>query len=261
MFPRRPAVIGVLHLHALPGAPLYAGSMAEVMEHAASELAIFAECGLDGVIVENFRDMPFHPGRVPAETVAALAAVTRTVVASTAMPVGVNALRSDGESAVAIAAATGAHFVRINVHMGAVVSEQGLIQGASHQVMRLRAALRSDVLVFADVGVKHAAPLADRGLAIEARDLDGRGLADGLIVSGPLTGVETDVADVDIVRASTSLPVLIGSGTTPDNVGTLAPRVDAFIVGSFFKKDGRAMNGVDRARVEQLAGLVARHRG
>ena len=152
------------------------------------------------VIVENFRDVPGnYPGRVPAETVAALASVSREIVRAAGMPVGINVLRSDGEAAVAIAAASGAHYVRVNVHMGAVVSEQGIIEGMSQLSLRLRSALKSKVLIFADAGVKHAAALADRGLATETRDLAERaGRRDHRVRRSQCA--ETRVEDVDVVR-------------------------------------------------------------
>src|SRR5262249_40138922 len=156
---------------------------------------------------------PFYPHQLPAETIAAIAAVTREIVRAVDVPVGVNALRNDAQAAMAIATATEADFMRINVHMGAVVADQGLIEGSSHTTLRLRAALRSHVLIFADVGVKHATPLvAARDLATEARDVTERGLADALIVSGDYTGEATRPEDVDLVRQHTTLPVLIGSG-------------------------------------------------
>src|SRR5215216_1983613 len=218
LFGARKPLIGVLHLLPLPGAPLYDGAMQTVYDQALAELDVFKRYTLDSVIVENFRDMPYFPGRVPAETVAAMAAVCREVVRAAGMPVGVNVLRSDGEAAIAIAAASGAHYIRVNVHMGAVVADQGIVQGSSQFSVRLRSALKSNALIFADVGVKHAAPLAGRSLDIETRDLAERGLADAIIVTGDRTGLETDVADIDLVRGATTLPLLIGSGATPENV-------------------------------------------
>ena len=250
LFGSKKPLIGVLHLLPLPGAPLYDGAMQKVYDQALAELAIFKRHAIDSVIVENFRDVPYYPGRVPAETIAALAAVSREVVREAGMPVGTNVLRSDGEAAVAIAAATGAHYVRVNVHMGVVVSEQGLIEGMSQLSARLRAALRSRALICADVGVKHAAPLAPRGLATDARDLAERGLADVLIVSGDRTGAETSTADLDEVRGATTLPVLIGSGATPDNIHKVLPKANGVIVGSYLKKDGVGNNTVDEARVQ-----------
>ena len=253
LFGSKKPLIGVLHLLALPGAPRYDGAMQTVYDQALSELEIFKRNSIDSVIVENFRDVPYYPGRVPPETVAALAAVSREIVRAAGMPVGINVLRSDGEAAIAIAAASGAHYVRVNVHMGAVVSEHGIIEGMSQQSVRLRASLRSNALIFADVGVKHAAALADRGLASDTRDLGERGLADAIIVSGDRTGAETSPGDVDVVRAATTLPLLIGSGATPENVHTVLPKVNGLIVGSYFKKDGAGGNLVDETRVAAFA--------
>lgn len=256
LFGKKKPVIACVHLLPLPGAPRFAGRMQEVYDTALAEAAIFKKQGIDGLIVENFRDKPFYPGKIPAETVAALSAVTREIVNASALPVGVNALRNDAQAAMAIAAATGAHFIRVNVHMGAVVSEQGIIQGASHETLRLRAALRATVLIFADVGVKHAAPLADRGLAAEAKDLAERGMADAIIVSGKLTGVETKAEDVGIVRRHTRLPILIGSGTTPVNLHKVFTKADGFIVGSYFKTDSKGDNLVEEERVKAFMDSV-----
>jgi membrane complex biogenesis BtpA family protein len=243
----------VLHLLPLPGAPLYDGAMQKVYDQALAELDVFKRHSLDSVIVENFRDMPYFPGRVPVETVAAMAAVSREIVRAAGMPVGINVLRSDGEAAIAIAAASGAQYVRVNVHMGAVVADQGIVQGSSQFSVRLRSALKSNALIFADVGVKHAAALAGRSLDIETRDLAERGLADAIIVTGDRTGLETSAQDIEAVRAATTLPLLIGSGATPENIDRVLPKVHGLIVGSYFKKDGAGHNFVEPARVERFA--------
>ena len=253
LFGGRKPLIAVLHLLPLPGAPLYDGAMQRVYDQALEELEVFKRHAIDSVIVENFRDMPYYPGRVPAETVAAMAAVSREIVRAAGMPVGINVLRSDGEAAIAVAAASGAQYIRVNVHMGAVVADQGIVQGSSQCSVRLRSALKSTALIVADVGVKHAAPLAGRGLDIETRDVAERGLADAVIVTGDRTGVETSLDDIEAVRRATSLPLLIGSGATPENIGRLLPNVNGLIVGSYFKKDGAGHNPVDASRVERFA--------
>lgn len=251
-------LIACIHLLPLPGSPLYSGSMQDIYDLALMETAIFKKHNVDGLIVENFRDKPFYPGRVPAETVAALSAVTREIVREANLPVGVNVLRNDAESAIAIAVAAQAQFIRVNVHMGAVVSDQGIIQGTGHLTLRLRAALRSDVMIFGDVGVKHAAPLIDRGLATETRDLAERGLVDAIIVSGDRTGAETKTADIELVRQNTSLPILIGSGATPENLGKVCAKADGLIVGSYFKIDGKAENCVDEKQVRVFTEAMAK---
>ena len=257
VFKSKKPLIACIHLLPLPGSPLYDGSMARIYDQALEEAAIFKKYGVDGLIVENFRDKPFYPGRVPAETVASFSAVARELVKQASVPVGINVLRNDAESAIAIAVATGAQFIRVNVHMGAIVSDQGIIQGSSHLTLRLRAALRSDVLIFGDVGVKHAAPLVDRGLATETQDLTERGLVDAIIVSGERTGAETKLDDLELVRRNTSLPLLIGSGATPENLSRVYSKVDGLIVGSSFKKDGKADHVVDETRVKVFTESLA----
>jgi predicted TIM-barrel enzyme len=111
-------------------------------------------------------------------------------------------------------------------------------------------------MIFADVGVKHAAPLADRGLAIETRDLAERGLADAIIVSGERTGAETKTEDVDIVRQNTSLPILIGSGATPENLHKVYSKIDGMIVGSYFKTGGKGNNFVEGKRVKTFVAAL-----
>jgi len=249
-------LIACIHLMPLPGSPCYAGSMREVYDTALAEAAIFARYAVDGLMVENFRDVPFYPHALPAESIAALTAVTREIVRVAQVPVGVNALRNDAQAAMAIATATEADFIRVNVHMGTVVSDQGLLAGASHATLRLRAALRSRVLIFADAGVKHATPLADRGLATETRDLTERGLADAIIVSGDYTGAPTSPEDIAIVRQHTTLPILVGYGATPDNLPHLYTQVDGLIVGSYFKEEGKAENLVEEARVKKFADVL-----
>jgi len=190
-----------------------------------------------------------------------MAAVSREVVRAANMPVGINVLRSDGEAAIAVATAAGAHYVRVNVHMGAVVADQGIVQGSSQFSVRLRSALKSRALIFADVGVKHAAPVAGRTLDIETRDLAERGLADAIIVTGDRTGVETSLADVEVVRQATTLPLLVGSGATPENIDQVLPKVNGLIVGSYFKKDGAGHKLVDESRVQRFVKRFAELRG
>ncbi len=249
LFGGRKPVIACIHLPALPGSPRYAGKIDRVYEAALEETEIYRRAGVDGLLVENFRDMPFFPDRVPAETVAAMAAVTREVVRASGLPVGVNVLRNDAAAALAAATAAAAHFIRVNVHLGAAVGDPGILEGRAHETLRRRSFLESPVLIFADLRVKHAVPLVVRDLATEARELEERGLADALIVTGRRTGEAADPAALLTVRASCRLPILVGSGLTPENLAHFHAQAQGFIVGSFFKKGGRAEHRVEEGRV------------
>jgi hypothetical protein len=260
LFSNAKPLIACIHLLPLPGAPNYSGEMDRIIDTALREASIFEKHGVDGLIVENFRDCPFYPTVLPPETVAALSVLTREVVRASKIPVGVNALRNDAIAAVASAHAAGAQFVRVNVHMGAVVSDQGILQGQSHETLRLRSCLNSAVKILADVRVKHATPIADRGLRIEAQDLQDRGLADALIVSGEQTGDALCEEEAQVVGQAVDLPVLAGSGVGTDNLSTIYSAVDGFIVGSCFKKDCRAENHVEEDRVVSFMDMLGQLR-
>ncbi|UCH88159.1 MAG: BtpA/SgcQ family protein [Thermoplasmata archaeon] len=252
LFPSKKPLIGCVHLMPLPGSPSYDGDRKIIYEKALEEVAIFNKYKLDGLIIENFRDKPFFPDNIPAETIASLAAIGREIKREVEVPLGINALRNDAGAALAIATSIGAEFIRVNVHVGAAVSEQGVLQGESHKTLRLRKKLKSTVLIFADVDVKHAKPLVDRGLPEETKDLTERGKADAIIVSGSRTGLEAKLEDLQVVKSNTHLPVLIGSGLTPDNISEFYSEADGFVVGSYFKEEGKAENFVDESRVKLM---------
>ncbi len=250
IFTTQKPLIACIHLMPLPGAPLYKGNMDNIFETALKEVEVYKRNNIDGLMVENFRDMPFYPGQLPPESIAAMTAVIREIRNAFSGPIGVNALRNDAQSAMAIAVATQTQFIRVNIHTGSAVTDQGLIHGKAHETLRLRANLKSDVLIFADVDVKHASPLGNRGIEAETRDLTDRGLADAIIVSGEGTGRPSNSNDIEKVRKNTKLPILLGSGVKPDNIKEFSEIADGFIVGSFFKKEGKAMNVVDEDRVK-----------
>ena len=247
------AVIGMIHLRALPGSPRWAGSMNAVIQAALDDARALAEGGAGALLVENPGDMPFAPVRVDAATVAAMAVAVHAVRAAVPLPIGVNVLKSDALSALAVASATGAAFIRVNVHVGAVVADQGLLQSTSYESLRYRRLLGLDIKILADVQAKHAVPLAPVPIELEARDAISRGLADGLVVTGVATGEPTAMADLKKVRgAAPGMPLLVGSGATADNAAELLSVADGLIVGTSVKRDGVLANPVDAARVRRL---------
>jgi uncharacterized protein len=249
LFSQKP-ILGCIHLAALLGAPQSTLSLEAIIERAIHEAHIYKQAGIDGFIVENFHDIPFFPQHVPNETVAAMAIICYELKRQINLPLGVNVLRNDACAALAIAAAAGAEFIRVNVHLGAVVADQGIIQGIAHELLRYRAFLKSQAFIMADVAVKHAMPLAAHGLSNETKDLSKRGMVDALIVSGSGTGAETRIDDLITVAENTHLPVFIGSGITRENIEQYLPYAEGFIVGSYFKSEGIGQNAVDPMRVK-----------
>jgi membrane complex biogenesis BtpA family protein len=253
LFRREKVLLGMVHLLPLPGSPRWGSSIRAVLEAAREDVKALEAGGMDGCLVENYGDAPFTPGAVDPATVAAMAVVVGELRQATALPLGVNVLKNDARAALAIAAATGARFIRVNIHVGAVVADQGIIQGDAYGTLRYRRLLSADVKLFADVLAKHGAPLAPVDVEQEARDAAYRGLADALIVSGKGTGEPTDLARLEAVRrAVPDRPVLVGSGATPETVRRLLEVADGIIVGTSIKRDGKPANPVDPARVEAL---------
>src|SRR5688572_15960015 len=166
-------VIGMLHLPPLPGSPRYAGDPDAITAAVLRDAEALADGGVHGLMLENFGDVPFYPGRVPVHVVARMTTLALEVKRHfPQLPLGVNVLRNDGLSALAVAHAAGADFIRVNVLCGARVADQGIIQGIAHDLLRDRAALgATGVRILADVDVKHSSPLgAARGIADEVAD-------------------------------------------------------------------------------------------
>jgi len=251
-------LIGMVHLPPLPGSPRWDGSMERAIAVALADARALVDNGMDALIVENYGDAPFTRGRVGASTVAAMAVIAHEIRrALPDAPLGVNVLKSDARSALAVATAIGARFIRVNVLAGAVVADQGIVQTDAHDLLRDRRLLGVDVAIFADVQGKHAMPLAPVELEQQARDLAARALADGLVVSGRATGDATPIEAVKRVRSAVpDVPILVGSGVTPETAPELLSLADALIVGTSLKRDGDVSAPVDPARVRRLVDAV-----
>lgn len=255
-------VIGVVHVPPMPGDPRHeSGGFREVEAFAMADAEALMAGGVDAIILENFGSAPFAKGvgatRIPPHQIALLTLLVRSTMALGAT-VGVNCLRNDARSAIGIAAATGASFVRVNIHTGAYVTDQGLIEGEADETLRYRSSIgASSVALLADVLVKHASPLAPLTATDATHDVISRGLADAVIVTGRATGAPVDRALLEEVRAAAGAStVLLGSGLSPALADTLAPLADGAIVGSWLKRDGRLEAPVDAARVREMVASV-----
>lgn len=249
-----PRVVGMVHLLPLPGSPGFNGSMDEIMKTAVSDASDLADAGFPALMIENFGDVPFLADGVPAETISAMTVSVTEVSDATGLPFGVNVLRNDAVSALGIAAATGAAFIRVNVLTGIMYTDQGPIVGQAAAVLRKRSQLAPGVEIWADVMVKHAAAPAEIDASQAAADTVERGRADAVIVSGSGTGAEPDMHEATVVKAAvpTETRVVIGSGANVGNLSRLTGTADSVIVGSSIKVDGDARNRVDPRRASRF---------
>ncbi|MCX7596787.1 MAG: BtpA/SgcQ family protein [Fischerella sp.] len=259
LFKTQTPIIGVVHLLPLPTSPRWGGSLKAVIDRAEQEATALASGGVDGIIVENFFDAPFPKNQVDPAVVSAMTVVVQRIQNMVTLPIGINVLRNDAKSAMAIASCVRAQFIRVNVLSGVMATDQGLIEGEAHHLLRYRRELGSDVKIFADVLVKHARPLSSPNLTVAVQDTIERGLADAVILSGWATGSPPNREDLELAsQAAEGTPVFIGSGASWENVAALLQAADGVIVSSSLKRHGRREQTIDPIRVSQFVEAARR---
>jgi uncharacterized protein len=260
IFGKRRAVIGVVHARPLPGSSDYDGEpMDEIYSHAMDDARRYAAGGFDGLIIENHGDIPFlKPAAIGYETAAAMSVMTERVRREVKLPIGINVLANGALTALAVAKATGAVFIRVNQWANAYVANEGIIEGPAARAMRYRSWLRApEIRIFTDVHVKHGAHAitADRSITELTRDVEFFN-ADVVIATGQRTGDAATADEIRAIKQSTSLPVVVGSGVDVGNVADILSLADGVIVASSLKQDGVWWNEVDPERVNAFMSVV-----
>jgi uncharacterized protein len=246
-------IIGVVHLLPLPTSARWGGSLNAIVDRAEQEAVALVSGGVDGIIVENFFDAPFPKSRVDPAVVSAMTTVVSRLMQLVSAPIGINVLRNDSLSAMAIASCTGAAFIRVNVLSGVMATDQGLIEGCAYELLRYRRELGTNVKILADVLVKHAQPLSSSDLTTAVGDTIDRGLADAIILSGLATGKPPSLEDLQVAKtAAGDVPILVGSGADCNNINSLMQFADGAIVSSSLKRQGKIENSIDPIRVSQF---------
>lgn len=256
-----PKLIGVIHLPPLAGSPrskLETGSPAHALQKAGlwavKEALLLEKAGFEAVILENFGDTPFYKTKVPPETTASMAVIAAAVRESVSIPVGINVLRNDANSALAIAAVTGCEMIRVNVLSGVAATDQGIIEGDAALLIREKQRLGAEqICILADIHVKHAQTLSSHDIALALEETALRAMADAVILSGATTGRPVDLETLR--RASQAaqkhdVPLLIGSGARRETLAELFSLAHGVIVGSDLRKGGMAGAPLDASRVK-----------
>jgi membrane complex biogenesis BtpA family protein len=257
-------VIGMVHLPPLPGSPNYDGrGLDPIIEWALRDVEAYQQGGVDGLVVENMWDHPYFVGEdVPPEEMTSQAVAAREVVKAAKVPTGINVIHNGGRVTLSIAVAAGASFVRICILTGARLWDTGeLDHGCAARLIRHRKHLQAEhIKIFADVDKKHSVPFPGLDLETHIEWTDFY-LADALIVSGRMTG---DAPPLDKVRRAKELsrgrPILMGSGTSADNIADFLRYADGAIVGTSIKVDGQGENPVDPKRIGQYMESVEQAR-
>ncbi len=247
------ALVGMIHLPALPGTPHAQLGVRAIAEAAAAEALVYRDAGFHAVLIENMHDRPYLARAAGPEVVASMAVTGREVRRAAGLPLGVQVLAGGNRAALAIAHACGASFVRVEGFVFAHVADEGPMTSDAGELLRYRRAIGAEgVRVFADIKKKHSAHAvtADVDVVATAQAAEFF-LADGVILTGPTTGRAADAGEVRAVAAAVSIPILVGSGVTPQNLSDYV-EADAFIVGSYVKSDGLWSNPLDKERIDAL---------
>ncbi|MDD2239564.1 MAG: BtpA/SgcQ family protein [Kiritimatiellae bacterium] len=248
------ALIGMIHVRALPGTPQHAGGMAPLIEHALAEADTYCAAGIHALMIENMHDLPYlrQPG---PEVVAAMSVLARAVKqAHPTLPLGIQILAGANREALAAALAADADFIRAEGFVFGHVADEGYIDACAGDLLRHRKAIGADhIALFTDIKKKHSAHAitADVDIVQTAHAAEFF-LSDGLILTGAATGEAASLTELRAVCDSTRLPVMVGSGITADNIRDYAALADALIVGSYVKEGGYWAHPLEPSRIHRL---------
>ncbi len=248
----KPKLIGMVHLLALPGTPAYGGDVRAIAAQAIAEASLYQELGLDAIILENMHDIPYLNREVGPEIVSSFAAIATLVRQAISLPIGIQILAGANQAALAVAQAAELDFIRAEGFVFGHLADEGYMDSDAGSLLRYRRAIGAEnIAVFTDIKKKHSSHAISADVSIgETASAAEFFRADGLIVTGSSTGKEASIGDLEAVRVASSLPLLIGSGLTPQNLHAYLPYADGFIVGSYFKRDGLWSNAIDPDRVK-----------
>lgn len=257
LFPDQHALIGALHLGAMPGTPGNVFSPSELVAQAVEEAKVMAEAGFHGIILENMHDRPYLKGEVGPEVVATMAVAAAEVRRNSHLPIGIQILAGANEQALATAFCAGADFIRAEGFVFGHMADEGLIEACAGPLLRYRKKVGAErVKILCDIKKKHASHALTSDLTLEDTAKAAEFfLADGVVVTGLETGSRTDPEEVRRTARAGRLPVWIGSGLTPESVADY-PDAHGFIVGSWIKVDGDWTKPVDPSRCEAMAKAV-----
>jgi membrane complex biogenesis BtpA family protein len=255
------ALLGMIHVAALPGTPRARLPLKDIARQASDEAKLLMDAGFDGLIIENMHDAPYLRRAVGPEIVSAMTAVGAAVRSAMPAdrPLGVQILAGANRAALAVAQAIGAQFIRAEGFVFASIADEGLLEEAdAGPLLRYRKLIGADdIRIFVDVKKKHAshAITADIDVSESTKAAEFFG-ADGVIITGIATGQAIRINDLGTARVATTLPLLVGSGVTPESVKDLFAYADGLIVGSWYKRDGLWSNPPDAKRAKEIVNAV-----
>ena len=244
----------MIHLAALPGTPKNKLSPKQIINSALEEAKMYTQNGIQAVIIENMHDLPYIKQSIGHEISTITAIAAYEIKKQTGLYCGIQILAGANKAALAAAYNAGADFIRIEAFVFGHLADEGYMESSAAELLRYRKQIGADkLLIFTDIKKKHSAHAITNDISIEeTAEAAEFFLSDGIIITGNSTGKQADINEVKAVKKTVNLPILIGSGITDKNIAAYYPYADAFIIGSYFKKEGKWQNPVDPQRIQQL---------
>jgi membrane complex biogenesis BtpA family protein len=245
------AMIAVLPL---PGSPLYDGDDQKIINQALADLDVYKKAGVDSILLENDHDLPYIQPPLDEEGIALMIEIAKEVRKRFDGPIGIQMLEAANITSLEIAAEADLDYIRVEAFVFAHVGGSGIINGSAGKILRRRKELKAEhIRVFADVKKKHGSHSLTIDLDIKDEIMQAEFfLVDGVIVTSQFTGINPDKDDLVKAKSATKLPVLIGSGMTAENIKDYLPLADGFIVGSYFRTDGKFLEKLEPERLNNF---------
>lgn len=252
------SIIGMIHVSALPGTVKYSGSVKAIISKAVEEALVYKNCGLNTVMIENMHDIPYLNRNVGPEITSLMSIILYEIKKETNLHCGIQILAGANKDALAAAHSAGADFIRAEGFVFAHIADEGMFNSDAGELLRFRKQIGAEnILVFTDIKKKHSSHsiTADTDILDTAKAAQFF-LSDGVIITGSSTGKEPSLKEIKLVKENVDIPVLAGSGITPENIKLYLEYCDGLIIGSYFKKEGKWQNTVDVDRVKLLLNKV-----
>ena len=232
------AIIGMVHCLPLPGTYGFKDNLDVVVKQALHDANTLKEVGFTAIMVENMGDVPYAE-KMEVEQIAALSAIAALIRKEVDIPLGIDCAFSDYQSALAIAKAVGASFVRIPVFVDTVIFSDGIIYPAARKALAYREKIKADdVAILADIQVKHSYMLNPKIDLKESAKLAEANGADAVVVTGMKTGQPASMDDLKMIKDLVKIPVFVGSGVNQQNIKEQLKIVDGCVIGSSTKSGG-----------------------
>ena len=262
IFGKTKPVIAMVHFGALPGAPLYdsKAGIEGLIDGTRKDLHALQAAGVDAVMFGNENDRPYE-FEVDTASTATMAYVIGILRQEIKVPFGVNMLW-DPMSSVALAAATGASFIR-EIMTGVYASDMGVWNTNAGKAMRYRNHLdRGDMAMMFNISAEFATSIDPRSMADRARSAVFSSVPDAVLVSGAITGEAPAMHDLAAVKdVLPDTPVLANTGVKLGSIGEVMRLADGCIVGSSLKVKGHTWNAVDPDRAANFMAAARKARG